>query len=257
MTATKRKQQAHLFLCGWLCIELLLSASANAQAIGGKIPLPPRRPANFGVTSPVPVQEMAPVVQPVKPAPVKPAAIDISPEEMLANINESLTNLKQFSAKFSQFSANGQQTSGKLTVLRPGRLRFDYNPPSTITIIADGSSVAVIDSKLNTQDVYSIGLTPLKFLLGGTINLARDFKVTEVVNEGERIAVYAEDSSTFGGTSRLVLGFDPKSLVLKQWTVTDPQGYEVNVVLANIDTRHEPDQMQFVIPDNPNSAHKK
>jgi ribosomal protein S2 len=46
-------------------------------------------------------------------------------------------------------------------------------------------------------------------------------------------------------------------LVLKQWTVTDPQGYEVNVVLANIDTRHEPDQMQFVIPDNPNSAHKK
>jgi len=148
-------------------------------------------------------------------------------------------------------------TSGKLTVLRPGRLRFDYNPPSTITIIADGNSVAVIDSKLNTQDVYSIGLTPLKFLLGGTINLARDFKVTEVVNEGERIAVYAEDSSTFGGTSRIVLGFDPKSLVLKQWTVTDPQGYEVNVVLANIDTRHEPDTMQFVIPENPNSARKK
>jgi len=257
LTATKRKQQTRLFLCGWFCVELLFSASANAQAIGGKIPLPPRRPANFGVTSPVPAQEAAPVVQPIKPAPVKPAAIDISPEEMLANINESLTNLKQFSAKFSQFSANGQQTSGKLTVLRPGRLRFDYNPPSTITIIADGSSVAVIDSKLNTQDVYSIGLTPLKFLLGGTINLARDFKVTEVVNEGERIAVYAEDSSTFGGTSRIVLGFDPKSLVLKQWTVTDPQGYEVNVVLANIDTRHEPDAMQFVIPENPNSTRKK
>jgi hypothetical protein len=257
LTATDQKQHARLMVCGWLCIELLMSTSANAQAIGGKIPLPPRRPANFGVTSPVPAQEMAPIVQPVKPAPVKSAAIDISPEEMLGNINESLTNLKQFSAKFSQFSANGQQTSGKLTVLRPGRLRFDYNPPSTITIIADGSSVAVIDSRLNTQDVYSIGLTPLKFLLGGTINLARDFKVTEVVNEGERIAVYAEDSSTFGGTSRIVLGFDPKSLVLKQWTVTDPQGYEVNIVLANIDTRHEPDAMQFIIPENPNSTRKK
>ena len=257
MTATDQKLHARLMVCGWLCIELFMGASVNAQAIGGKIPLPPRRPANFGVTSPTPAQETAPIVQPVKPAPMKPAAIDISPEEMLANINESLTNLKQFSAKFSQFSANGQQTSGKLTVLRPGRLRFDYNPPSTITIIADGNSVAVIDSKLNTQDVYSIGLTPLKFLLGGTINLARDFKVTEVVNEGERIAVYAEDSSTFGGTSRIVLGFDPKSLVLKQWTVTDPQGYEVNVVLANIDTRHEPDAMQFVIPENPNSTRKK
>ena len=193
----------------------------------------------------------------VKPAPIKPVPMDISPEEMLSNINDALTNLKQFSAKFAQYSGNGQQTSGKLTVLRPGRLRFDYNPPSTITIIADGNSVAVIDSKLNTQDVYSIGLTPLKFLLGGTINLARDFKVTDVVNEGERIAVYAEDSSTFGGTSHIVLGFDPKSYVLKQWTVTDPQGYVVNVLLANVDTRHEPDTMLFVIPDNPNAGRKK
>ena len=94
-------------------------------------------------------------------------------------------------------------------------------------------------------------------MLGGTINLARDFKVTEVLHEGDRIAVYAEDSSTFGGTSRVVLGFDPKSYVLKEWSVTDPQGYEVNVVLANIDTRHEPDAMQFVIPENPNAARKK
>ena len=257
MTAIKGKRQRHLYVWGLLSLELIMGASANAQAIAGKIPLPPRRPANFGITAPAPAQETQPVLQPVKPAPIKPAALDISPEEMLANINDSLTNLKQFSAKFAQYSGNGQQSSGKLTVLRPGRLRFDYNVPSTITIIADGSSVAVIDSKLNTQDVYSIGLTPLKFLLGGTINLARDFKVTEVLHEGDRIAVYAEDSSTFGGTSRVVLGFDPKSYVLKEWSVTDPQGYEVNVVLANIDTRHEPDAMQFVIPENPNAARKK
>jgi outer membrane lipoprotein-sorting protein len=234
----------------------MLGAQAFAETTGGKIPLPISRPADFGITTPTP--ETAPVAKPIiKPAPIKPVPMDISPEEMLSNINEALTNLKQFSAKFAQYSGNGQHTSGKLTVLRPGRLRFDYNPPSTITIIADGSSVAIIDSKLNTQDVYSIGLTPLKFLLGGTINLARDFKVTEVVNEGERIAVYAEDSSTFGGTSHIILGFDPKSYVLKQWTVTDPQGYEVNVLLANIDTRHEPDTMQFVIPENPNAARKK
>jgi len=236
---------------------LFTNTAAEAQALTGKIPLPPRRPANFGIVPTLQAPQTSAPAQPLKLAPAKPLAADISPEELLANINESLTNLKQFSAKFSQVSGNGQQTSGKLTVLRPGRLRFDYNPPSTITIIADGNSVAVIDSKLNTQDVYAIGLTPLKFLLGGTINLARDFKVTEVVNEGDHITVYAEDSSTFGGTSRITLGFDAKSLLLKQWTVTDPQGYEVNVVLTNIDTRHEQDTMQFVIPDNPNSGRKK
>ena len=130
-------------------------------------------------------------------------------------------------------------------------MRFDYNRPSAITIIADGSAVAVIDSQLGTQDVYSIGLTPLKFLLGSTINLARDFKIIEVSNEGDKVAVYGEDSSTFGGTSRIMLGFDPKTLLLKQWNVTDPQGYEVQVVLTNIDTKHEPDPMLCVIPAKP------
>jgi YVTN family beta-propeller protein len=70
----------------------------------------------------------------------------------------------------------------------------------------------------------------------------------DVSNEGDKVSVYAEDSSTFGGTSRITLAFDPKTLVLKQWNVVDPQGYEVQVVLTGIDTRHEPDQMLFVIP---------
>jgi outer membrane lipoprotein-sorting protein len=242
-----------LFFLGLECV----SGFAQAQNLSGKIPLPPRRPASLGLTPATPDATVP--AQPEKPSPAKPAPIpaDVSPEELLTMVNEALTNLKQFSAKFSQISGNGQQTSGRLTVVRPGRLRFDYNPPSTITIIADGNSVAVIDSKLNTQDTYSIGLTPLKFLLGGSINLARDFKVSDVVNEGDRIAVYAEDTSTFGGTSRIELAFDPKTLLLKGWTVTDPQGYVVTVALSSIDTKHEPDIMQFVIPENPNTTRKK
>jgi outer membrane lipoprotein-sorting protein len=227
--------------------------AAQAQSITVRIPLPPSRPAGFGVSTEIPVVEAPAPVQPIKP---KPLPVDLSPEELLAHINEALTGLKQFSAKFTQTSGNGQQTSGKLTVLRPGRLRFDYNSPSTITIIADGSLVAVIDSRLGTQDVYSIGLTPLKFLLGGSINLARDFKIIDVSHVGDKVSVYAEDSSTFGGTSRITLGFDPKTLVLKQWNVIDPQGYEVQVVLTGIDIRHEPDQMLFVIPSRPETRSK-
>jgi len=229
---------------------------SEAYAISRKIPLPPRRPAELGSSAITPEPEAVPPVQTAKPAPVKAIPTDLSPEELLAAINDQLTALKQFTAKFTQTSTNGQQTTGRLTVLRPGRLRFDYNRPSAITIIADGSSVAVIDAQLGTQDVYSIGLTPLKFLLGSTINLARDFKIIDVSNEGDKVAVYGEDSSTFGGTSRIMLGFDPKTLLLKQWNVTDPQGYEVQVVLSNIDTKREPDPMLFVIPAKPDTRNK-
>jgi len=243
----------HLLIIGFLVFGLI----SEAQAVNQKIPLPPYRPAELGPSATTPEPDalpIQPVPQPVapqpqaKPLPTRPATADLSPAELLAAINEQLTALKQFSAKFSQISGNGQQVTGRLTVLRPGRLRFDYNVPSAITIIADGSAVAVIDSHLGTQDVYSIGLTPLKFLLGNTINLARDFKIIDVSQEGDKVIVYGEDSSTLGGTSRIALGFDAKTLLLRQWNVTDPQGYEVQVQLANIDTRHEPDPMLFVIP---------
>ena len=63
------------------------------------------------------------------------------------------------------------------------------------------------------------------------------------------IVVDAEDRATFGGKSQIRLGFDQKTKLLKQWTITDPQGYVVTVTLSQIDTRHEPDTMQFVVPN--------
>lgn len=249
-------------LINLMVVLLLIGIADEGRADNLLIPLPPRRPASLGPSATTPPPATVTVQPTVKPAPVTltpmtPAPSELSADELLTAINDQLTALTQFSAKFSQTSGNGQLSTGKLTVYRPGRLRFDYNPPSAITIIADGNSVAVIDSRLGTQDVYSIGLTPLKFLLGSTINLARDFKILDVSREGDETTVYGEDSSTFGGTSRIALGFDAKTLLLKRWTVTDPQGYEVRVTLTNIDIRHEPDPALFVIPIQTNSHTKK
>jgi|GEM_PF-414295 len=225
------------------------------------IPLPPRRPETLDAPTQEQQQSVAPAQKPVfgtpndvtlKPlttAPSKKAVRDdATPEELLAAVNESLTALHQFSAKFSQVSGNGQQTSGHLTVLHPGRLRFDYDAPATITIIADGNNVAIIDTRLKTQDVYSIGLTPLKFLLGSTIDLSRDLKIVDIRVEGDRVIVEANDNATFGGVSQITLAFDTKNLLLRQWSVTDPQGYEVKVSLSAIDTKREVDPSLFVIP---------
>jgi outer membrane lipoprotein-sorting protein len=119
---------------------------------------------------------------------------------------------------------------------------------------ADGNVVAIRDNRLGTQDVYSIGLTPLKFLLRDTINVENDAKIIDVKVAGERVIINLEDSSTFGGTSRISLGFDRQTMLLKQWTVTDPQGYDVSILLTAINLDDVPEPLLFVVPEKPGTA---
>ena len=233
--------------------SLIFIVSVDLAAAARKIPLPPRRPPELGQSTPVNPTPLnlapkinEPAAEIVKSA---PALEDLSRDELVMEINNALTNLKQFSAKFSQTDQNGQMVTGQLMVFRPGRLRFDYNPPSALKIIADGNNVAVIDQRLGTKDLYSIGLTPLKFLLSRSIDLNKEFKLGDIQVEKDRVSLEAEDNATFGGSSQIVLNFDRKSLLLKGWSVTDPQGYSVTVKLMQIDTKHEPDLMNFVVPD--------
>ena len=232
---------------------LILFASLTVAEAAKKIPLPPRRPLDLIQRQPA---EAAPVTSTTKTPEVSQDALKSTPllenmsrEELIAEVNSALTKLKQFNAKFSQIDQNGQSVSGQLTLLRPGRLRFDYNPPSALKIIADGNNVAVIDERLGTRDLYSIGLTPLKFLLSRSIDLGREFKISDIRVEPDRLILEAEDSATFGGSSQINLIFDRKTLLLRSWTVTDPQGYAVTIKLSQIDTKHEPDPMGFVIPE--------
>ncbi len=232
---------------------LVFIASLTVAEAAKKIPLPPRRPPDLMqnqpmVITPTPTAPKAPEVT-QDSTPSVPLLEEMSREEVITEVNNALTRLKQFSAKFSQTDQNGQSVSGTLTLLRPGRLRFDYNPPSALKIIADGNNVAVIDERLGTRDLYSIGLTPLKFLLSRSIDLGREFKISDIRVEPDRLVLEADDTATFGGSSHIVLGFDRKTLLLKNWTVIDPQGYSVTIRLSQIDTKHEPDTMGFVIPD--------
>ena len=140
-----------------------------------------------------------------------------------------------------------KKTTGKLYVQKPGRMKFEYAPPAVLEITADGTSVAVRNRKLATQDEYFIGQTPLKFLLKSEIDIARDTKILDVSQSATATSITIEDKATFGGTSRIKLIFDPQTNVLKQWTVVDPQGYETVITLANIDLKAKPNPGLFKI----------
>ena len=81
---------------------------------------------------------------------------------------------------FVQVGPDGGKSEGKFYLQKPGKVRFEYNPPSPIELIADGSSVVVRDRKLATQDLYPLSQTPLRFLLADRIDLLRDTNVVGV-----------------------------------------------------------------------------
>ena len=209
--------------------------------------LPMAGPVMGQSNAPLNLVPQAPASQAIsKQAPIsgKPA-IDTATAIAKANgwFNSNLT----LTADFVQLGADGKRTDGKLYVQRPGRLRFEYAKPATLEIIADGTSVAVRDRKLATQDVYFISQTPLKFLLKDKIDLAKDTQVLEVKADERSVLILIEDKATFGGTSRIRLVFDAANFSLRQWTVTDPQGYETLVSLSNLELAQRPDPTLFKI----------
>ena len=168
-------------------------------------------------------------------APMAVAALrDASPEAVVERANAYFNSFQTLTGSFQQMGADGRKIGGKLYLAKPGRLRFAYDEPSPLEVVADGTSVAVRDRKLNTQDLYFISQTPLKFLIRDRIDLARDLSVTEVANDPGGVRVSLEDRSTLGGTSKIQLYFDADMKVLSQWRITDPQGYLTTVQLANL-----------------------
>ena len=174
-------------------------------------------------------------------------AEDADPATVLAQANAYFNGMTTLTGNFVQIGADGRRIGGKLTLAKPGRLRFDYDQPSPLEVVADGTSVAVRDRRLSTQDLYFISQTPLKFLLREKIDLARDLSVTDVSNDPGGIRIALEDRSTLGGTSKIQLFFDAEMRTLSQWRITDPQGYQTTVQLSNLQKGKAVDGMQFVI----------
>jgi len=116
--------------------------------------------------------------------------------------------------------------------------------------VADGRSVAVRDKKLKTQDISPLSATPLRFLLSENFDLAKNSNVTGVYQDDVFATVVLEEKQPMVGTFKLMIMFDAKTMQLKQWTVTDPQGYDTTVAVSNLNTSEKPDPMLFVINRN-------
>ncbi len=206
---------------------------------------PQKAPMTTGATAAVP--------DPVIPDPRRnvPASIfssfDANQKAQAARVSAYLSSLQTLVGNFVQVGPDGTKTKGDFYIQKPGKVRFEYEDPSPIAIIADGSSVAVRDRKLATQDIYPLSQTPLRYLLSDRIDLLKDTNVVNVTADDLFISVTIEEKQALIGTSRLMLMIGAKDGQLKQWTVTDPQGYDTTVAVYNLDSSKKLDPGLFKI----------
>lgn len=154
---------------------------------------------------------------------------------VLDSVARTLAGVQTMNGAFVQYDPNGQQRQGKFYIARPGRVRFQYDPPTPISVIADGKSVLVFDKKLQTYDIWPLSQTPLRLLLDTDLDLAHSNRVQNVSIAPDMIEVKLKDETRFSaGTLNLV--FDRATYQLRQWTVTDQQGLQTQVVLYNVET---------------------
>lgn len=201
------------------------------------------RPVANNATPPTPV-----IPNPRRHAPASLfMSFDANQKAQAARVSTYLSSLSTLIGNFVQIGPDGSRTTGDFFIQKPGKVRFEYDAPTPIAMIADGNSLAVRDTRLATQDVYPLAQTPLRYLLADRIDLMRDTNVVAVTSDDLYSSVTIEEKNPLVGTSRLMLMIGAKDGQLKQWTVTDPQGYDTTVAIYNLDQTKKPDPGLFKI----------
>jgi outer membrane lipoprotein-sorting protein len=256
------KQTTRRGICNGLA--LLISASlvgaampSSAQTVPVPKPAPKARdsgmqmsaqgaPKTTGTTPQSPPNPVIPDPRRNVPANIF-SSFDANQKAQAAKVSAYLSSLQTLVGNFVQVGPDGSKTKGDFYIQKPGKVRFEYDEPTPIAIIADGSSLAVRDRKLATQDIYPLSQTPLRFLLSDRVDLMKDTNVVSVTADDVFISVTIEEKHALIGTSRLMLMIGTKDGQLKQWTVTDPQGYDTTVAVYNLDASKKVDPSLFKI----------
>jgi outer membrane lipoprotein-sorting protein len=237
---------------------MLASASSAQQAVPIPKPAPKGRdntqlsaetrvaPLTTGATRTTPPDPVIPDPRRNVPSSIF-ASFDDKQKAQAAKVSNYLSSLQTLVGNFVQVGPDGSKTKGDFYIQKPGKVRFEYDPPTPIDIIADGSSLVVRDRNLATQDVYPLSQTPLRFLLSDRIDLMKDTNVVNVTADDVFISVTIEERQALVGTSRLMLMIGAKDGQLKQWTVTDPQGYDTTIAVYNLDATKKVDPGLFKI----------
>ena len=166
--------------------------------------------------------------------------------EALAAANRYLNSFTRLQARFTQSSPGGGRSVGTLYIQKPGRMRFQYDPPAQLLVVSNGSVVAVRDNELRTTERTSLRSTPLNIILGSNIDLERDSRVLRVSQSGPWNMITVRDrAGQMDG--QITLQFNNGAL--RSWDVIDATGARTRISLSNVTEPGSLDAGLFRLPD--------
>ena len=180
------------------------------------------------------------------------AKLSAEDKKDLKRIEIYLNNMKTLRAGFLQVSSNGSLATGKLFWSRPGKMRFEYDPPAPILMVADGVFLIYIDKELEQFTHLWLDNTLVWFLVKDDISFKDDVTVTKF-NKGSNIFYVTLTKTKDQEQGSITMVFSDKPLAFRKWTITDPQGIETTVTLSNLESGVKIDPELFKFNRFPNA----
>jgi outer membrane lipoprotein-sorting protein len=168
----------------------------------------------------------------------------------VGRVETYLNQVRSLKAGFNQVAPDGSLSDGRFYLRRPGRLRFEYDPPTPILIVGDGTWIVVYDSETNQVDRLPIGQTPLSVLVKDRVSLGDGMEVTQVRRQPGVLEISLVDPANRDQGSITLVFADPP-LELRQWLVTDSQRQVTTVQLHDATRNVDLDPKLFVFNDPP------
>jgi outer membrane lipoprotein-sorting protein len=166
----------------------------------------------------------------------------------VAAANRWLNGMQRLQARFVQTAPGGARANGTVYIQRPGKLRFQYDPPATMLIVSDGSVVSMRDTELRTTERTPLRSTPLNLILAANIDLERQARVARVSRSGPWLMITARDR-TGEMDGEITLHFHGDNAELRSWDVRDATGARTRVTLSDVTQPASLDRGLFRLED--------
>ena len=163
------------------------------------------------------------------------AAVALSAQDAadVARIEAYLNSVRSLHARFTQAAPNGSISQGQAWLVRPGRMRFQYDPPAPFLLVGGHGLLVFHDSQLQQTSSIPLDSTPLGLLLQDHLRLSGDITIVSFQRTPGQIAVgVVRTRSPQDGVLTLAFSTDP--LALQAWTVLDAQRHLTRVALSDV-----------------------
>ena len=159
----------------------------------------------------------------------------LGPEQLdqINKVSGFFNGFRTLTGQFVQVGPRGNVSNGTFYISKPGKMRFEYNPPSPYLIVSDGTWVVIQNKKNKRTDHYPLSSTPLKLVLGEDVDLTKEARVLDVASaEGSITLTLASKNRSVPGQLQIV--YNEATASVEQWAIVDGEGRRTTVSLSEL-----------------------